>query len=290
MSQGQGITREQSLGEVVSRTFELYGRGFAKYLVLFAVVEAVTGVLTTLVQRAFILPTLPANATLQQFLDWLPGFLGVLIPLIALTAIATLVFYPVAVGSAVKLAAEEIEKGQADLAASVRFALSRLVWIWVLSIVVGVIVVAGLVALVVPGIILAIMFSLVLPVLLIENPGVLESLGRSRKLVSHRWLKTLALVIVFGVIIAIASAIVSAISEPFGDASNIVSSILSAFYAPLIPIALTVYYYSNVTRTAPPQVSQAATFQAGMKFCPSCGTQLASSAIFCSKCGAAQPA
>jgi len=259
------------------------------------VVEAIVGVLTTLVQHAFILPALPANATPQQFLNWLPGFFGTLIPLIALTAIATLVFYPVAVGSAVKLAAEEIEKGQADLASSVRFALSRLIWIWVLSIVVGVIVVAGLIALVVPGIILAIMFSLVLPVLLIENPGVLESLGRSRKLVSHRWLKTLAMVIVFGIILAIASAIVSAISGPFGGASNIVSSILSAFYVPLIPIALTVYYYSNVARTTPLQVNQAltapaATVQAGMKFCPSCGTQLTSSATFCSKCGAPQPA
>ena len=139
------------------------------------------------------------------------------------------------------------------------------------------------------------MFSLVLPVLLIENPGVLDTLGRSRELVSHRWLKTLAMVIVFGIITAIAGAIVGAISGPFGDASNIVSSILSAFYAPLIPIALTVYYYSNVARTSPVQVSQglmapAATVQTGMKFCPSCGKQLVSSATFCSKCGAPQPA
>ena len=56
MSRGQGITHEQSFGEVVSKTFDLYRRDFAKYLVLFAVVGAITGVLTTLVRRAFILP------------------------------------------------------------------------------------------------------------------------------------------------------------------------------------------------------------------------------------------
>jgi len=294
MSQGQGITREQSLGEVVSKTFDLYRRDFAKYLVLFAVVGAITGVLTTLVRRAFILPVPPANGTPQQFLNWLPGFFGVLIPLVVLSLIVAAVFSPVAVGGAVKMASEEIVKGQADLEASVRFAISKLVRIWVLSFVVGVIVVAGLIALVVPGIIFTIMFSLAFPALLIENTGISESLGRSRKLVGHRWLKTFALALVFGIITAIASAIVSAISGPFGWASNIVSSILSALYVPLIPIALTVYYYSNVARLAQLQVSQVpiaptAAVHTGMKFCPSCGTQLASSATFCSKCGARQP-
>ena len=50
----------------------------------------------------------------------------------------------------------------------------------------------GLIALIVPGIILAIVFSLALPVLLIEKKGVLESMGRSHALVGHRWLKTFA--------------------------------------------------------------------------------------------------
>ena len=212
-----------------------------------------------------------------------------------MTAIVTWVFFPVAIGSAVKLASEQIEKERADFEASVRFAISKLIWIWVVGIVAGIIVCLGLIALIVPGIILAIMFSLVLPVVIIESPGVLESLGRSRKLVSRRWLKTLALIIVFGIIIGIASAIVGAISGPFGNASTVVSSILSAFYLPVIPIALTVYYYSNGARIAPPQLSQAAvapspTVRAGMKFCPNCGTQLASTATFCTKCGAKQPA
>jgi hypothetical protein len=294
-SSGQGITQELSLGEVISKTFNLYQRDYAKYLVLFLVVEAVIGVLTTLVRSAIILPVLPTNATSLQILSWVSGFLGTLIILAALTAIVALVFYPIALGSTVKMASEEIEKGRADLGASVRFAASRLLSMWVLSFLVGIIVVAGTIALIVPGIILGIMFSLALPVLVIENSGVLGSLGRSQKLVDHRWLKTLAIIIVFGLITAIASAIVSAISAPFGVASNLVSSVLSAFYAPLIPIALTVYYYSNAARITGLQPSQApvAPFpavQAGMKYCPNCGTQLASSATFCVRCGAKQPA
>jgi ribosomal protein L40E len=295
MSGGQGITKELSLSEVVSMTFRLYQRDFLKYVILFAVVEAIIGVFTTLVQRAITLPTLPAHATTQQFLNWAPGFFGALFSLIALIAIVTLVFFPVAVGSAVKIASEQIERERADLEASIRFAMSKSIQIWAVSIVVGIIVSLGLIALVVPGIILAMMFSLVLPVVMIESLGVLESLGRSRKLVSSRWLKTLALAIVFGIITGIASAIVRDISGPFGIASTVVSSVLSAFYLPVVPIALTVYYYSNAARIAPPQTSQApvtpaSAVQTGMNFCPDCGTQLASTATFCSKCGAKQPA
>ncbi len=296
MSSGQGIAQELSIGDVISKTFELYRRDFSKYLMLFVVVEAIIGVLTTLVQRAVVLPALlPADATPQEFINWAPGFFGALITLIALIAIVTWLFYPISIGAAVKLASQEVVTGQADLVVSVRFAVSRIVWIWAVGLVVGITVLVGFIALVVPGIILSMMFSLVLPAIIIEGAG-FESLDRSRKLVSQRWLKTLALVIVFGIIIGVTSAIASAISAPFGAASTIVSSILSAFYLPLVPIALTVYYYSNAARIAPPpQIGQApaapattTTLQAGTKFCPSCGTQIASTATFCSKCGARQ--
>ena len=114
-------------------------------------------------------------------------------------------------------------------------------------------------------------------------------MSRSRKLVSDRWLKTLALIIVFGIIIGIASAIVSAIAGVFGVASTFVSSILSAFYLPLIPIALTVYYYSNAARVAPPQMPAAPEWVSSpgeSRYCPSCGTKVAPNTMFCPSCGA----
>src|SRR2546425_4000419 len=41
MQPKQGISRELGLGEVISKTFEVYRRGFAKYFVLFAVVGVI---------------------------------------------------------------------------------------------------------------------------------------------------------------------------------------------------------------------------------------------------------
>ncbi|MDE1854048.1 MAG: zinc-ribbon domain-containing protein [Thaumarchaeota archaeon] len=297
MSQEQGISRELTLGEVVSKTFDVYKRGFTKFVVLFLVVEVVIGVLTALVQRTFVVPPLIPNPTPQQVYSWLPGFFGALVPLVALTTLAAFLFYPIALGSTVKMTSDEVTKGQSNLGGSIRFAFSKLLWIWVLSIIVGIIVLLGLIALIIPGIILAIMFSLTIPVLLIENPGVLESMGRSRKLVSQRWLKTFALVLIFGIIVAIAGIVVSVIALPFGAASGVVSGILSAFYQPLLPIAITVYYFSNVARTTAPQagmapsapMAPAADVQGGMKFCPKCSAQMPSTATLCPKCGAPQP-
>ncbi|MDA4111177.1 MAG: zinc-ribbon domain-containing protein [Thaumarchaeota archaeon] len=285
-----GINRELSLGEVVSKTFDVYRRDFAKYFVLFAVVEVITGILTSLAQHAIVLPILPSNPTPQQFYNYFPGFLGALALLIVSVLVVTVVFFPIAQGGAIKMASDQIEKGQADIGTSVRFAASRLLWIWALSIVVGIIVVLGFIALIVPGIILAIMFALAFPVLLIEKKGVLDSMGRSRALVGHRWLKTFAVFLVFAIIFAIASVIVSTISGIFGIASPVVSGLLSAFYQPLFPILLTVYYYSNRARiTLPPPgpmpMAPTTSSQYEMKFCPSCGTQLSSPAAFCPKCG-----
>jgi hypothetical protein len=269
------VKRELSLTEVFSKTFDVYRQGFTKYFVLFAVVEAIISVVTAIAQHTFILPSLPSNPTPEQFFNWAPSFFAALIPLVALIGIVNIVFTPIAQGGAIKLASEQIEKRQVELGASIRFAASKLLSIWALNIMVGVIVVLGFIALVIPGIILAIMFTLAFPALLLENKGVFESMGRSRELVGHRWLKTFATFLVLAIFVAVASAIVGTISGPFGVASPLVSGILSAFYQPLFPILQAVYYYSNLARITPGaegQIPVTSPAQTGMKFCTNCGT------------------
>jgi len=178
-------------------------------------VEVIIGVVTALARHTFILPPLAPNPTSQQFFNWFPGFLGVLIPLVASIFIVTVVFFPIAQGARSSCPLNGIDKGQAgprgidqircfktdfDVGVEHRGRNHRPV---------------GVIALIVPGIILSIMFTLAFPVLLIENRGVFDSMGRSRELVGHRWLKTFAAFLVLMIIVAIASAIVDAISAPF---------------------------------------------------------------------------
>src|SRR2546426_9633343 len=291
MQPEQGISRELSLGENISKTFEVYRREFAKYFVLFAIVGVIVQVVTTLAQQAIVLPTLPVNPTSEQVSSWFAALFGAFFLLIGAIFIVNIVFSTIAEGSAIQLASEQITKGEANLGAAIKLAISRLLSIWALSIIVVIIVFLGTLALVVPGIILAIMFSLALPVLLIENKGVTESMGRSRQLVSHRWGKTFGTFLVLGIIVLIASLIFSAITAPLGIIGPVVNGILSAFYQPLIPILMAVYYYSNLARISQPPPGQMPTLpatmvDAGLRLCPTCGTQNVSSATFCTKCGA----
>ena len=293
MQPEQGINRELGLGEAISKTFQVFRRDFTKYFVLYAVVGIIVQVATTLAQQAFVVPMLPMNPTPQQVSSLLSGLFGALFLLIGVIFVVNIIFSTIAQGSAITLASEQITKGEASLGASIRFAASRLLSIWAVSIIVGIIVFLGILALIVPGIILAIMYSLALPVLLIEKKGVFESMSRSRQLVSHRWAKTFGTFLILGIIVIIASLIFGAIASPFGIAGTIVNGILTALYQPLFPVLLAVYYYSNLARTAqaqapPAQMPMAPTtpLQAGMKLCPVCGAQNVSSAAFCTKCGA----
>jgi len=293
MQPEEGINRELGLGEAISKTFQVFRQDFAKYFVLYAVVGIIVQVATTLAQQAFVVPMLPMNPTPQQVSNFFSGLFGALFLLIGVIFVVNIIFSTIAQGSAITLASERITKRQASLGASIRFAASKLLSIWAVSIIVGIIVFLGILALIVPGIILAIMYSLALPVLLIEKKGVFESMSRSRQLVSHRWAKTFGTFLVLGIIVIIASLIFGAITSPFGIAGTIVNGILTALYQPLFPILLAVYYYSNLARTAqaqapPAQMPMAPTtpLQAGMKLCPVCGAQNFTSATFCTKCGA----
>ena len=293
MTPDEGITRELSLGEVVSKTFSLCRRNFVKYTVLFLAVEVVIGLVSVWAYGAFPLPTLPVNATSQDVANWASGFFANLIYLVGVVGVISLVFGTIAFGSTIKMASEEVENKPVELGAAVRFAASKMLWMWVLGIILGIVIGLGFIALIVPGIILAIMFSVSFQALLIENAGIGGSLGRSRELVGHRWLKTFAVFLVFAIVVGIAATIVSVISAPFGYWSQFVSSVLSSFYQPIIPVATTVYFYSNRARIAPspsPGSSVSTVMPApGMKFCPNCGTQLSAATTFCPNCGAKQP-
>jgi hypothetical protein len=112
------------------------------------------------------------------------------------------------------------------------------------AILLGIIIAVGLIALIIPGIILALMFSLTISAIMIENVGAIEGMSRSRALVSHGWLKTFAILLIIGIILAIVSYIAGLIASPLGSYSWILSSIISALIAPILPITLTVHYYS----------------------------------------------
>jgi len=188
----------------------------------------------------------------REVMAWFLGFLVTVIVVAVLLGIVSWVVNTIVGGTVVKFASNVIEKGYASLGESLNMALSRLGSLLGAGIITGILIMIGLFLFVVPGIILAIMFSLVVPAIMMEQKGVFESLGRSRKLVSNRWGKTFVLLLLIGIIYGIIVWIIGLLMTPFEAVGTFVSSLAAAFVAPILPIATTLLYYSMVAREIPP--------------------------------------
>ena len=92
MSSDRSITRELGVGEVITKTFNLYKFEFVKYFVLFLVVYAVYGAVLTAVQNTITTTPVPANATGRQIVDWFTANAGGLVGSGALRSLLFLVF------------------------------------------------------------------------------------------------------------------------------------------------------------------------------------------------------
>jgi hypothetical protein len=250
--ENKNLQRELSVGEILTQTFNLYSRNFAHYPVPFLIAGILTGMVTIAVRSAIVIPGVPTDPTSQLLLTWFPTFLAASITSLFLTGIVGWITNSFTTGITIKFTSDLMEKDQANLQTSFNFTLTKVLYLLVASIITGVIIVLGLIALLIPGIIFALMFSLVNPVIMLEGTGILGSFSRSRALVSNRWLKTLVLMLIIGIIVATVGGIVTIITAPFGIVSPLISGVLNAFITPIIPIATTLYYYSMKARTLPP--------------------------------------
>jgi len=247
-----------SVSEILSQSFDLYASRFAQFFLPFLIAGIVTGVPNALVQWWYLMPLVEKARSItpatppREAIALLFSLLAVTLAVAFLLGILTWVINTVVHGIAVKFASDVAEKGHASLRESFSMALSRLGPLLVAGLVSGILIILGLLLLIIPGIIIAIMFSLVVPAIMIEQKGAFESLGRSRKLLSKRWGKTFVLLLLIGIIFLIASGIIGLLTTSLGATGTFVSSLATAFVAPISPIATTLLYYSMVARETPP--------------------------------------
>ncbi|MDH5451318.1 MAG: hypothetical protein OEX77_10560 [Candidatus Bathyarchaeota archaeon] len=292
--------RELDLGEILGKTFSLYSSRFLLFYLPFLVAGLITGAWGEAVRWMFPEPAAPPpTAPPDVLLSYFFSMLGVLAVTLPLTILVSWIIDTIVRGIAVKVASDILEGRSVDLSKALNFTATRLLSLLGAGIVTGVLIVMGLICLVVPGIILVIMFSLVVPVIILEQAGTFQSLSRSRKMVGGRWLKTFALLLIVYIIITVASFIFVEISGVGfrGPARWIVSSVLGALVSPILPIAVTLYYYSMVAREQPPspllEIPEPTPPAAQPSFpgppakihCVYCGAENEANAVICRKCG-----
>lgn len=256
-------SRELSVGEILSLTFNLYLSKFLQFFLPFLISGIIIGIFTYAITSSFPIPTPPPIPTspgaplpYEELFEWFFALISTIIVIGILSGLVLGIVGTTITGVVIKNASDQIEKGTSNFGVSFNFAISKLPSLLVAQFVAGILIAIGMLLFIVPGIIIAIMFLLVIPTIIVEQKGIFESLGRSKKLVSNRWLKTFLLLLVLGIIVLIVTGIANVLAMPFSTIHPIVNplitNIISAFVSPIYPIAITYLYYAMVAREIPP--------------------------------------
>ena len=169
-------------------------------------------------------------------------------------------FYAATVVEAVR----DIQDGRRDFSIGQLFSSAFAVVgpVIIVSFLAGLGIVAGFILLVVPGLILLTIWAAVIPITVLEKPGITEAFGRSRELVRGNGWPVFGVLVILFLVQFVASLILVGIFAGIGDFAGAVigSLIASVLVAPLNAIAATVLYLelSRIKAGAAPTPTAAA--------------------------------
>jgi hypothetical protein len=186
---------------------------------------------------------------------------------IALAGVVTIIFEAligvVTVGAATRLLATTV-LGRAEAPADAfRYAFRRIGPLLWLSILYGVLIVAGGILLVIPGVYLAVAFAVAIPVLVVEDLRGGIALKRSRQLIKGRWWATLGALLPAGLITGILAITLTLTLRVSGSITayalaHAASALLVQVFLTPVTIATTVAIYLDLrARKEPDQLNTA---------------------------------
>jgi hypothetical protein len=159
--------QELRVGEIVSRAFSILFKNFVPFMLLTAVVYAPVIVMTlVMVGRA------ETGDIDEQGIMIFGGSVGLAAFLLNLIASAALMYGVI----------QQLRGQHASMGACISMGLKRLLPVLGTGLLMGLCIMGGFIALIIPGIILVLMFYVAVPVTVIEHLGPLEALKRSRAL------------------------------------------------------------------------------------------------------------
>jgi len=208
------------IGAVIDRVFRTYVDQAPVLMPAAAVVFVFTGVLSS------VLRTAGTGATLLAEL---------------ISVVAGMLF----TGMVVELVAD-VQDGRRDaspgqLLRAVTPVLGQLIGV---AIVAGLGIVLGLVLFIVPGLVLLTLWAVVAPVVVLEHPGGLRALGRSRELVRGNGWQVFGVIVVLDIVVTVIALTLDIGADSAGTAVGIVVTvILGVLTAPIPALASAVLYF-----------------------------------------------
>lgn len=214
------MTRSLDVGSVIGRTFSIYGDQASVLLPAAAVVFVAIGVVT-----AVLVAISPVLAIVAAILS------------LAATTLFT--------GMVVELVAD-VQDGRRDATVEqlLKAATPVLGQLILVGIVAGIGIAIGFVLIIVPGLILVTIWSVAAPVVVLENPGGLRALGRSRELVRGNGWSVFGVILMLVIGVGIVAAVIEAVGNSGGTGVGIVVRIVvQILTAPLAALAASVLYF-----------------------------------------------
>jgi hypothetical protein len=208
------------VGAIIRRTFQIYVDQASVLMPAAAVVFAISGVFGVLLIAAS--PTL--------------ALVALIVSLVATTLFT---------GMVVELVAD-VQDGKRDASAgqllrAVTPVLGKLILVGVVA---GIGIAIGFVLIVVPGLILATIWSVAAPVVVLERPGGLRALGRSRELVRGNGWNVFAVILLLVILVGLVGAGIEAGADAAGTAVGlVVRVIVGILTAPVSALAAAVLYF-----------------------------------------------
>jgi hypothetical protein len=236
------LNTQIDVGAIVRRTFQIYVDQASVLMPAAAVVFVISGILTALLVAAS--PAL--------------GLVGFLISLVASTLFT---------GMVVELVAD-VQDGKRDATPGqlLRAATPVLGNLILVGLVAGIGIVIGFVLIIVPGLILITIWSVAAPVVVLERPGGLRALGRSRELVKGNGWNVFAVILLLVILVVVVTIILEGVAAAAGTGVGIVVRvILGILTAPISSLAAAVLYFElrGAPASGPPEPDPSGPFQAG---------------------------
>ncbi len=245
MSMGEeGQKGERSISEMMSSVFSIYSSHFAEVVIPFVLVGFASGFLSYSTFTLIPVEEISNYPDPSAIFDNIGRFMLSLFLLMLVSMILSVV----AGGMVVKFTSDVIETGKGSVQSSFDETIARFPHLLVASLVTTLLIGIGFILLIAPGVILAVIFSLTIPVVMIERRGAFDSLSRSQRLVEGRWKKIFGLLLMVAVTIALVNLLVLLFSGPSSPLATVLASVIGSVVEPLYFIASTVLYHSMIIR------------------------------------------
>jgi hypothetical protein len=166
--------------------------------------------------------------------------------LLAIAGLVSLILSAFYTGMVVQLV-RDLQDGQRDSSIGELFrSVSPFVLpLIVVAILFGIGVAIGFILIIIPGLFLLTIWSLVMPVTVIETPGILAAFGRSRELVRGNGWNVFGVIVLIFLINVVVGAVAYAIGSALGDVGEgVLSWLANALVAPLTALATSVLYFA----------------------------------------------